>query len=94
MNDIIKVLKEIEKCEIVNSCGGLYFVYKGIQHNITSACDRADFIGFLYEDGATTSCSRLHSFCGCNQTVYWPIMGGCEVVTPTHVLFKNSKDSD
>lgn len=83
---------EVVKCEVYNSEDSLQYGHPvdGEQY-IAYAPNHPDFIGFLYEDGSISTCSRIYARKG--NTCPWVYVSesdfsNCEVLTPTHCLFR------
>ena len=86
---------DVVECEVFTEDGILRFTHDEDHHSaLVWAPNRPDFIGFKYEDGSISSFSRLYQLeSGDTQYVYYPIMGDCEVLTPTHVLFRGQSNA-
>ena len=74
--------------------GRLAYDVEGLWELIAEAPSHPDFIGFLYEEGDISTCSRIYARKG--NTCPWVYvsesdLSNCEVLTPTHVLFRGKK---
>ncbi len=84
---------EVVKCEVIQHQGDLMYKQPELTKPYDLACAFVDpdFIGFLYEDGTISTCSRIYARKG--NTCPWVYvsesdLSNCEVLTPTYVLFK------
>ena len=89
---------EVVKCEVITKNGILGCKYRiGADQYLalSYACSDPDFIGFLYEDGTVASTPRIyqHEKYILGEELYLKYLedGSGKVLTPTHVLFKETK---
>lgn len=87
---------KVIECEVRKQGGHLHYCDGGTWFSLHEAIDRADFIGFKYDDNTQDIHNgvRLYKF---NDRFFDEISsdhiltGKAEVLTPTHVLFREVK---